>query len=794
MGDERNSAVMRKDNAKTQSTSYTRCLCSCKYCKRVFTSDYALEEHRIFCSCQTCFQCFSVPKELEQHKLTCKYHISLPKRYSVNATHFGPKVRKIRSKEQRNKKDVCAYCKTIFSSPQNLEEHRMLQSCKNCYQCFATPKQLKCHSLTCKRSIVARQICHICKTVFISPTELEKHNMLHSCVTCYTCFPSNGQLRNHKLVCKPTSDSWPTRRKTDRLSKFGPRLRKIFSQKEKDSNVPSGNSHHTNQGQKSQINGVLMDKTIKESKNDLVSEFPTPIHQLIKKSASARIMKNRKRKPRKTRKAFRRTQCEEEFLNATVTRNAEQTDFLGQSHIGKSEIRNALQPRVILKDFRKCQVEECDHDVIRYLMLESQEAVESSSSECSDDFLIMKQEPLKLDIQIVVKEEPVDINIEGELETTALVPKFNLCSKFKLEPEGTQIDSDSKHMVSDNTISESIKPTPQAQEYNICSDVKLEPEESCIHGDSDHNSLQFDTQSDEPFESNLQGRVKQELDESIIKDNSKQNPLESDFQIDLKQDLPMDLQEEILDSNVEGDFGSKLEAILESVRNEGIHQKLNDILSDMKPQECEPEESSTPTIGIGHVWSLGGSDSGCAVGTDKPHAYCCEGCQTGFTSQEGLSEHMLSHTRGNRYCSICNRRFIVKDIIVRHLKQHTSYKPDPFMCQKCRKYFTCARDLGKHTEGVHSMDPLPYKCLPCETDFKDKELLNKHMFQHTVEDEFCGICCESYPKKGSLMQHVIRAHTEHRLYYCSICSGVDKKLGIKCTHQKLIENISHTFH
>ncbi|XP_030014418.1 zinc finger protein ZFAT isoform X3 [Sphaeramia orbicularis] len=128
--------------------------------------------------------------------------------------------------------------------------------------------------------------------------------------------------------------------------------------------------------------------------------------------------------------------------------------------------------------------------------------------------------------------------------------------------------------------------------------------------------------------------------------------------------------------------------------------------------------------------------------TERCHL--CDLCGKKFKSKVTLKSHRLSHTdEGKRFqCSECDFTSVSKPSLLRHMEQHTEFKP--FRCAHCRYSCNIAGPLKRHYNrkhpdqkyenagpGLPNPDALKHqgvlKCPVCEFVYGTKWELNRHL-------------------------------------------------------------------
>ncbi|XP_050518870.1 zinc finger protein 883-like [Diabrotica virgifera virgifera] len=152
------------------------------------------------------------------------------------------------------------------------------------------------------------------------------------------------------------------------------------------------------------------------------------------------------------------------------------------------------------------------------------------------------------------------------------------------------------------------------------------------------------------------------------------------------------------------------------------------------------------------------------VDINKANTYKCGRCESEFTSNYSLMEHMQeSHTKYK--CNQCDVTFPYKQNLDIH-NSHLHVTEGEFLCNECGKTFTKLTNLRSH-ETVHK--EARFVCSVCGKIFKKKEGLDLHMRVHTGEKPYkCNFCEKAFAHKSDCNTHR-RIHTGERPYSCSIC-------------------------
>lgn len=104
-------------------------------------------------------------------------------------------------------------------------------------------------------------------------------------------------------------------------------------------------------------------------------------------------------------------------------------------------------------------------------------------------------------------------------------------------------------------------------------------------------------------------------------------------------------------------------------------------------------------------------------------------------------------------CLICHQRFSTADDHRTHMLTHNSVDVfKPHVCPLCNKSFLRKRELDRHI-AIHT-GMKPFKCTNCDKRFGRKDKLVRHMRIHENKIFNCQICGNTFTRKDSLAQHM----------------------------------------
>ncbi|XP_040822766.1 PR domain zinc finger protein 5 isoform X3 [Ochotona curzoniae] len=177
-------------------------------------------------------------------------------------------------------------------------------------------------------------------------------------------------------------------------------------------------------------------------------------------------------------------------------------------------------------------------------------------------------------------------------------------------------------------------------------------------------------------------------------------------------------------------------------------------------------------------------------GLDSTDDYTCPHCESSFTSEDILTEHLQTlHQKPSEEkeykCKNCGKKFPVKQALQRHFEQHqeTCRGDARFVCKadSCGKRLKSKDALKRHQENVHTGDPKKkLVCSVCNKKCSSASSLQEHRKTHEIFD--CQECRKKFISANQLKRHMI-THSEKRPYNCDICNKSFKRLDQVGAHK-----------
>ncbi|KAM7350303.1 transcription factor grauzone-like [Cochliomyia hominivorax] len=182
---------------------------------------------------------------------------------------------------------------------------------------------------------------------------------------------------------------------------------------------------------------------------------------------------------------------------------------------------------------------------------------------------------------------------------------------------------------------------------------------------------------------------------------------------------------------------------------------------------------------------------------NDPNYFQCLKCQKALSTRWGYEKHMETHqlyeTRETVFtCNICNKSFLKKVVLERHLLIHVPEDERSFRCDLCDKKFASEYLRKQHHNSTH-LKKYAKVCGICGKFLYDKISFEQHLAQHNGEQPAkikCKICDEEFSKRY-LQEHIKKVHTKDKQQeqVCRFCSKVSPNWNVHLKHIKYIHNM-----
>lgn len=167
---------------------------------------------------------------------------------------------------------------------------------------------------------------------------------------------------------------------------------------------------------------------------------------------------------------------------------------------------------------------------------------------------------------------------------------------------------------------------------------------------------------------------------------------------------------------------------------------------------------------------------------EKPLIYECYMCRKTFRLRRQLRNHMRIHIQPKQLCLQCGVTCSNSASMIRHLKLHDSNESKSHVCSICGKRFKVRQYLLRHRRKDHQVwaDNQCPTCSVCGTLFNKKSLLHEHMKMHPFEETrnfICTICNHAAVNAYNLKRHML-SHSQKN-WKCTICDKIFREMYAK---------------
>ena len=146
--------------------------------------------------------------------------------------------------------------------------------------------------------------------------------------------------------------------------------------------------------------------------------------------------------------------------------------------------------------------------------------------------------------------------------------------------------------------------------------------------------------------------------------------------------------------------------------------------------------------------------------------HTCDFCEKSFINKIILKRH-IKGVHENVLCRFCNKSFGY-NWLSNHIKiVHEKIKA--WKCNFCEKTCSKSGHLKTHIRSVHgNKEKNKAKCVICEEEFP-QEYIKEHMKRVHEGEKVCGICKKHFRNSKMLSEHRKNAHENLAGYECFYC-------------------------
>ncbi|KAH6923642.1 hypothetical protein HPB50_004319 [Hyalomma asiaticum] len=144
-----------------------------------------------------------------------------------------------------------------------------------------------------------------------------------------------------------------------------------------------------------------------------------------------------------------------------------------------------------------------------------------------------------------------------------------------------------------------------------------------------------------------------------------------------------------------------------------------------------------------------------------------------------LTAHKKTHESELLPCSMCHKRFFLREDLDKHMRVHTMERP--YECDVCGQSFRQLCNMKRH-RNMHTGGPqATHACPDCDKTFVEKGHLKSHLRTHTGERPFqCSQCDMRFTEKSSVKKHEQMVHARVFPHYCPHCGkGIANNYKLK---------------
>ncbi|XP_057328163.1 zinc finger protein 341-like isoform X1 [Microplitis mediator] len=163
------------------------------------------------------------------------------------------------------------------------------------------------------------------------------------------------------------------------------------------------------------------------------------------------------------------------------------------------------------------------------------------------------------------------------------------------------------------------------------------------------------------------------------------------------------------------------------------------------------------------------------------HDYACPHCGKSFLIERFLRRHLKTHVSSAKFaCEDCGKAFKTEQYLANHKLIHS--EETPFICPQCPARFKRKDRLGRHML-IHDLTKR-LKCpfrgyLGCMSEFSRPDKLKRHLLTHSNIKRFtCIQCNRDFNRAQATKHHEMSKHT----FKCDICSETFKNKDQLNTH------------
>lgn len=156
-----------------------------------------------------------------------------------------------------------------------------------------------------------------------------------------------------------------------------------------------------------------------------------------------------------------------------------------------------------------------------------------------------------------------------------------------------------------------------------------------------------------------------------------------------------------------------------------------------------------------------------SIKLERSVMFKCHYCEKRYVKKQSLYHHLKQHVPDKIVCMECGNISDNSDALKEHSIKHI--KDKPWNCPKCKENFS-----RRQQYLIHMKRSCRYKCITCEEYFAVKSLVlaHKHL-GHVIQDVEPQIKCPKCPKafqRRLALQIHMKKHSDDKIMHCKYCN------------------------
>uniref|UniRef100_A0A336LUR8 CSON005343 protein n=1 Tax=Culicoides sonorensis TaxID=179676 RepID=A0A336LUR8_CULSO len=173
--------------------------------------------------------------------------------------------------------------------------------------------------------------------------------------------------------------------------------------------------------------------------------------------------------------------------------------------------------------------------------------------------------------------------------------------------------------------------------------------------------------------------------------------------------------------------------------------------------------------------------------------YTCNECGKQLIGKHKIKGHLLQvHFHNVHICETCAVVYKTHNSLQNHIKRdHMGIKEPRRQCPQCGNW-VAESSLPTHIKN-HQIQKVKLSCKICNKEFMGKKNLQRHVREKHTERAFkfrCTFCPKSFSQEKKLLEHQA-THTGVPLYECEFCSALFNSCGNFAAHKRKLHPVEY---